>query len=41
VAALGMGAYSLDDADDADCDEEDADAEERHDTEASGELVSV
>ena len=35
MAALGMGAYSLDDADDADCDEEDADAEERHDTEAS------
>lgn len=35
MAALGVGAYSLNDADDADCNEEDADAEERHDTEAS------
>jgi hypothetical protein len=41
VAALGVGAYSLDDADDADCDKEDADAEERHDTEASGKKISI
>lgn len=41
VAALSVGAQSLHDADYADCNEEDADTEERHDTEASGELVSI